>query len=120
MQRFFRHDGFFILTLIGVLAFLLWARAVPMAIGQGIMQEAAGVILGLLVGGPLLLWSMAAPLRTWPRWTKQLLLSVVGWAMMCGAVIITEVQLSTDGVGVGIMAVIFAIAVPWLVIGQTT
>lgn len=117
MRRDYRHILLFLITMICVSAFLLWARAVPMAIGQWIMHAAASFVL-LFLFSPLIILTMTLIVQTWPLWTKQLLLSVVGWTIMCGAIVIVELQLSSEGMVVGCMAVIYAIAVPWLVIGN--
>src|SRR5687768_6228697 len=108
MRRFSRWDVFLIITLIIVSAFLMWARAVPTAIGQWILHEAADFVYMWLLG-PLILLSMAASSHAFPQWVRKLLFCVVGWAMMCGAVVVAELRLPTDGQVVGVMAVLFAI-----------
>ena len=118
MLRFSRHDIFFISTLIIVMALLLSVRAVPTAIGQWMLYQAADFVYMWLLG-PLILLSMAASPHAFPAWVRKLLAGVVVWAMMCGAVIIAELRLPSEGQVVGVMAVIFAIAIPWMVTSKT-
>lgn len=118
MRRFPLHVVFFMITLSSVTAILMWVQAVPTTIGQWMIHEAESFLLFLFTGPPIMVLLTRTP-RTWPLWFRKLLLCTVGWAMMCGGMVALELRLPSDGLLLGVMAVVFAIALPWMLFSET-
>lgn len=119
MHRLSLHVAFFTITLIGVSALLLAARPVPLAIGHWMLHQQAADFLFLFIAGPWMLLVIACTPRAWPLWFRKILVGVVSWAMSCGGMIVIEVNWPRDGLLVGSMAVLLAIAIPWILISNT-